>query len=149
MFWTLLGTHADFPVYYHTILLTFRPFLIFRGRWNQDTRAGQDSDKENTKREIPPWLNEACGYALSAACRTIHFLCESYTANDLVKVCQALRAEDRRPQLTRTGHSIPRFLLNKLLRCRRIRPNAREGSRLIPSPLGPRNLESSYEYETV
>ncbi|BCS30641.1 Zn(II)2Cys6 transcription factor [Aspergillus puulaauensis] len=72
-------------LYYHTILLTFRPFLIFRGRWNQETKTGQDSDKDSTKREIPPWLNEACGYALSAACRTIHFLCESYTANELVR----------------------------------------------------------------
>ncbi|KAL3481371.1 fungal-specific transcription factor domain-containing protein [Aspergillus californicus] len=67
-------------LYYHVILLTFRPFLIFRGRWNQDTRA-----KSQMKREIPSWLNEACGYALSAACRTIHFLCESYTVNELVR----------------------------------------------------------------
>ncbi|KAL2826314.1 hypothetical protein BDW59DRAFT_171944 [Aspergillus cavernicola] len=67
-------------LYYHVVLLTFRPFLIFRGRWNQDMRA-----KSGIKREIPPWLNEACGYALSAACRTIHFLCESYSVNELVR----------------------------------------------------------------
>ncbi|KAL4875272.1 fungal-specific transcription factor domain-containing protein [Aspergillus karnatakaensis] len=75
-------------LYYQIILLTFRPFLIFRGRWNQDSRIGTstaDSEKPSPKREIPPWLNEACGYALSAAIRTIHFLCESYTANDLVR----------------------------------------------------------------
>ncbi|KAL4998364.1 fungal-specific transcription factor domain-containing protein [Aspergillus recurvatus] len=70
-------------LYYHTILLTFRPFLIFRGRWNQDKT--QASEGVKTKREIPDWLNQACGYALSAACRTIHFLCESYTANELVR----------------------------------------------------------------
>ncbi|KAL4907861.1 hypothetical protein BDW74DRAFT_166476 [Aspergillus multicolor] len=70
-------------LYYHTILLTFRPFLIFRGRWNQDRT--QASEEAKTKREIPDWLNQACGYALSAACRTIHFLCESYTANELVR----------------------------------------------------------------
>ncbi|KAI9376114.1 fungal-specific transcription factor domain-containing protein [Aspergillus egyptiacus] len=74
-------------LYYHVILLTFRPFLIFRGRWNQEGRAKTDS-----KREIPPWINEACGYALSAACRTIHFLCESYTVNELVRVCLATPA---------------------------------------------------------
>ncbi|KAL4865096.1 hypothetical protein BDV12DRAFT_155707 [Aspergillus spectabilis] len=72
-------------LYYQIILLTFRPFLIFRGRWNQDTRTTHASEKPTTKREIPPWLNEACSYALSAAIRTIHFLCESYTANDLVR----------------------------------------------------------------
>ncbi|KAL4815036.1 hypothetical protein BDW67DRAFT_191714 [Aspergillus spinulosporus] len=70
-------------LYYHTILLTFRPFLIFRGRWNQNRT--QASEEVKTKREIPDWLNQACGYALSAACRTIHFLCESYTANELVR----------------------------------------------------------------
>ncbi|KAL4799194.1 fungal-specific transcription factor domain-containing protein [Aspergillus venezuelensis] len=72
-------------LYYHTILLTFRPFLIFRGRWNQDPKTTQGSNKDSTKREIPSWLNEACSYALSAACRTIYFLCESYTANELVR----------------------------------------------------------------
>ncbi|KAL5337205.1 fungal-specific transcription factor domain-containing protein [Aspergillus crustosus] len=72
-------------LYYQIILLTFRPFLIFRGRWNQDTRITNTLDKPATKREIPPWLNEACGYALSAAIRSIHFLCDSYTANDLVR----------------------------------------------------------------
>ncbi|KAL4778649.1 hypothetical protein BJX76DRAFT_366061 [Aspergillus varians] len=72
-------------LYYHTILLTFRPFLIFRGRWNQDTRTNHTSEKDSTKREIPHWLNEACGYALSAACRTIYFLCEAYTTNELVR----------------------------------------------------------------
>ncbi|KAL4912639.1 hypothetical protein BDW62DRAFT_206290 [Aspergillus aurantiobrunneus] len=82
---TALEPETDCEVYYHTILLTFRPFLIFRGRWNQDMRTTHASDKDNSKREIPPWLNEACGYALSAACRTIHFLCESYTANELVR----------------------------------------------------------------
>ncbi|KAL4932507.1 Zn(II)2Cys6 transcription factor [Aspergillus undulatus] len=72
-------------LYYHTILLTFRPFLIFRGRWNENTRATHDPANVTTKREIPPWLNEACSYALSAACRTIYFLCESYTTNELIR----------------------------------------------------------------
>ncbi|KKK23501.1 hypothetical protein P175DRAFT_0533402 [Aspergillus ochraceoroseus IBT 24754] len=73
-------------LYYHTILLTFRPFLIFRGRWNHDIRvSSQATLKNGTKREIPLWLNEACGYALSAACRTIHFLGECFVVNELAK----------------------------------------------------------------
>lgn len=90
---TGLNKDTDRLVYYHTILLTFRPFLIFRGRWNQDIQTDHDSERDNTKREIPPWLNEACGYALSAACRTIYFLCESYTANELVRVRRKPRTD--------------------------------------------------------
>ncbi|PYI31219.1 C6 zinc finger domain protein [Aspergillus indologenus CBS 114.80] len=72
-------------LYYHTILLTFRPFLIFRGRWHQDMK--RSSCVASTKRatEIPSWLNEACTQALSAACRTIHHLCEASACNELVR----------------------------------------------------------------
>ncbi|KAL2827685.1 C6 zinc finger domain protein [Aspergillus pseudoustus] len=72
-------------LYYHTILLTFRPFLIFRGRWSQNMKLSQMNGSAGLKRETPAWLNEACDYALSAACRTIYFLCESYTVNELVR----------------------------------------------------------------
>ncbi|KAL2812719.1 C6 zinc finger domain protein [Aspergillus granulosus] len=72
-------------LYYHTILLTFRPFLIFRGRWSQNMKTSQTNGNTAVKREAPPWLNEACDYALSAACRTIYFLCESYSVNELVR----------------------------------------------------------------
>ncbi|PYH87959.1 C6 zinc finger domain protein [Aspergillus ellipticus CBS 707.79] len=76
-------------LYYHTILLTFRPFLIFRGRWQRDMkmesrREGSGAAKRPT--EIPPWLNEACNQALSAACRTIHHLYEASIYNELVRV---------------------------------------------------------------
>ncbi|KAH8422478.1 fungal specific transcription factor domain-containing protein [Aspergillus melleus] len=75
-------------LYYHTILLTFRPFLIFRGRWQRDAklaphRAANETSKRPT--EVPAWLNDACNHALSAACRTIHFLYEASIVNDLVR----------------------------------------------------------------
>lgn len=70
-------------VYYHTLLLTFRPFLIFRGRLQK--KKSEESDKGPIK--IPPWLNEACSYALAAAKKTIHQLSEASRANGLVKVC--------------------------------------------------------------
>ncbi|PWY84832.1 C6 zinc finger domain protein [Aspergillus heteromorphus CBS 117.55] len=74
-------------LYYHTILLTFRPFLIFRGRWHRDMKMSAHREGGIGKRptEIPTWLNEACNQALSAACRTIHHLYEASIYNDLVR----------------------------------------------------------------
>ncbi|KAL4890651.1 hypothetical protein BDV59DRAFT_89328 [Aspergillus ambiguus] len=75
-------------LYYHTILLTYRPFLIFRGRWQQDMKmSSRECDSGGTKRptEIPTWLNDACNQVIGAACRTIHFLYEASLVNDLVK----------------------------------------------------------------
>ncbi|EAW09056.1 fungal specific transcription factor domain-containing protein [Aspergillus clavatus NRRL 1] len=75
-------------LYYHTILLTFRPFLIFRGRWRRDMQmstpqAGSSTAKRPT--EMPTWLNEACEHAINAACRTLHHLCEAAIVNELVR----------------------------------------------------------------
>ncbi|PLB46558.1 C6 zinc finger domain protein [Aspergillus steynii IBT 23096] len=75
-------------LYYHTILLTFRPFLIFRGRWQGDAKIAPPRGTNGTSRrptEVPAWLNDACNHALSAACRTIHFLYEASIVNDLVR----------------------------------------------------------------
>lgn len=69
-------------VYYHTLLLSFRPFLIFRGHW-QRKRAEQSDDGPT---EMPPWLNEACEYALVGARKTIQHLSEASRANDFVRV---------------------------------------------------------------
>ncbi|KAF7591672.1 hypothetical protein BBP40_001250 [Aspergillus hancockii] len=71
-------------IYYHTILLTFRPFLIFRGRWQQDLK-GPSQHGGNRPTEVPSWLNEACNKALGAACKTIQFLSEASLANELVR----------------------------------------------------------------
>ncbi|KAJ5979576.1 hypothetical protein N7481_006874 [Penicillium waksmanii] len=75
-------------LYYHTVLLTFRPFLIFRGHWRRGKKvpSSQSATRvHNRPNEIPSWLNEACNHALSAARKTIHHLCEASEANDLVK----------------------------------------------------------------
>ncbi|RAL00859.1 Zn(II)2Cys6 transcription factor [Aspergillus ibericus CBS 121593] len=75
-------------LYYHTILLTFRPFLIFRARWRHDMKiSSQQPGSSTAKRptEMPTWLNEACNQALSAACRTIHHLYEASIYNELVR----------------------------------------------------------------
>ncbi|GLI79452.1 hypothetical protein PoHVEF18_007787 [Penicillium ochrochloron] len=75
-------------LYYHTLLLTFRPFLIFRGHWQRDMQTslqqpGGGSASRPT--EMPTWLNEACNHALTAARKTIHHLCEASRSNDFVK----------------------------------------------------------------
>ncbi|PIG89404.1 C6 zinc finger domain protein [Aspergillus arachidicola] len=71
-------------IYYHTVLLTFRPFLIFRGRWQQDMK-GPSQHGSNRPTEAPAWLNEACNKALGASCRTIQFLSEAAVANEFVR----------------------------------------------------------------
>ncbi|KAE8354608.1 hypothetical protein BDV28DRAFT_146976 [Aspergillus coremiiformis] len=71
-------------IYYHTLLLTFRPFLIFRGRWQQDMKCPSQHGG-NRPTEVPTWLNEACNKALGAACKTIQFLSEAAAANELVR----------------------------------------------------------------
>ncbi|KAJ5152563.1 uncharacterized protein N7482_009041, partial [Penicillium canariense] len=78
-------------LYWHTLLLTFRPFLIFRGHWQRDMKMSLQQpggDASSRPTEIPAWLNEACDHALTAARKTIHHLCEAARANDLVKVPQ-------------------------------------------------------------
>ncbi|KAH1270760.1 hypothetical protein KXW98_004322 [Aspergillus fumigatus] len=75
-------------LYYHTILLTFRPFLIFRGRWLRDTKKSPSATGPNTTKrptEMPAWLNEACDHAVHAACRTVHHLCEAAIVNEFVR----------------------------------------------------------------
>ncbi|OQD82129.1 hypothetical protein PENANT_c023G05787 [Penicillium antarcticum] len=74
-------------LYYHTMLLTFRPFLIFRGHWRRDLKMSLNRSKEitaNRPTETPSWLNEACNHATTAAQKTLHHLCEASRLNDLV-----------------------------------------------------------------
>ncbi|KAJ5378221.1 uncharacterized protein N7496_005630 [Penicillium cataractarum] len=75
-------------LYYHTLLLTIRPFLIFRGHWQRDMKMSlQQPNGGSASRptEMPTWLNEACNHALTAARKTIHHLCEASRSNDFVK----------------------------------------------------------------
>lgn len=84
---------TDSTVYYHTILLTFRPFLIIRGRWQRDMKRsarGPGSGAANRPNGTPSWLNEACANALNCAIRTIRHLCEAASVNELARVCMPL-----------------------------------------------------------
>lgn len=89
----MFTTFAKSIVYYHTILLTFRPFLIFRGRWQRDVKASRQGIGGSTAKrpsEIPGWLHEACANVLNSASRTIHHLYAAAYMNDLVRVCGLL-----------------------------------------------------------
>ncbi|RJE21545.1 hypothetical protein PHISCL_06117 [Aspergillus sclerotialis] len=77
-------------MYYHTLLLTFRPFLIFRGHWQRERklthRPSTDIGSSNSRpTEAPSWLNEACNYTLTAAQKTLQHLSKASAVNDLVK----------------------------------------------------------------
>lgn len=81
---------ANFSVYYHVILLTFRPFLIFRGRLQRDAKAAREGAANaatKTPTEIPEWMNEACANVLNSASRTIYYLYLASPINELVRVC--------------------------------------------------------------
>ncbi|CRL17388.1 Fungal transcriptional regulatory protein, N-terminal [Penicillium camemberti] len=74
-------------LYHHTMLLTFRPFLVFRGHWQRERNIALNQSTTNVTnrpRETPSWLNEACNHAITAAQRTLHHLCEASRVNNLV-----------------------------------------------------------------
>ncbi|KAK4871059.1 hypothetical protein LT330_000296 [Penicillium expansum] len=74
-------------LYHHTLLLTFRPFLIFRGHWQRERNIALNQSSTNVTnrpRETPTWLNEACNHAITAAQKTLHHLCEASRVNNLV-----------------------------------------------------------------
>ncbi|KAJ5209319.1 hypothetical protein N7449_003698 [Penicillium cf. viridicatum] len=74
-------------LYNHTLLLTFRPFLIFRGHWQRERNIALNQSTTNVTnrpRETPSWLNEACNHAITAAQRILHHLCEASRVNNLV-----------------------------------------------------------------
>ncbi|KAJ5129985.1 uncharacterized protein N7515_006024 [Penicillium bovifimosum] len=75
-------------LYNHTLLLTFRPFLIFRGHLQRERNIllnQSRTDAPHHPRETPSWLNEACSHAITTAQKTIRHLCEASRVNDLVR----------------------------------------------------------------
>ncbi|EMT68155.1 hypothetical protein FOC4_g10012565 [Fusarium odoratissimum] len=67
-------------MYHHTLLLTFRPFLILRAKLNHDRAAATSA--ENLQMP-PPWLDSACEYCLEAARNSVGFLTGSCATNIL------------------------------------------------------------------
>ncbi|KAG5742734.1 hypothetical protein H9Q70_014541 [Fusarium xylarioides] len=69
-------------MYHHTLLLTFRPFLILRAKLNHDRAAATSA--ENLQMP-PPWLDSACEYCLEAARNSVGFLTGSCATNILCR----------------------------------------------------------------
>ncbi|PCG92003.1 Transcription factor [Penicillium occitanis (nom. inval.)] len=77
-------------LYHNTLLLTFRPFLVFRARWrrdgimkqNENTSTRGDKSEQNT---TPPWLDEACESCLEAARCMIRHLSGACEINQYVR----------------------------------------------------------------
>jgi hypothetical protein len=97
------------------MLLTFRPFLIFRGHWQRDLKMSLNRSKVNTTNrptETPSWLNEACNHATTAAQKTIHHLCEASRLNDLVRVSE-MSVVSNPPTNHDIATSLPRLFYRK------------------------------------
>ncbi|KAL9573663.1 hypothetical protein ACKAV7_002207 [Fusarium commune] len=69
-------------MYHHTLLLTFRPFLILRAKLNHDRAAATSAESL----QMPPaWLDSACEYCLEAARNSVGFLTGSCATNILCR----------------------------------------------------------------
>lgn len=53
----------------HLVMLNFRPFVIFKGRWLRDKQLGVQAADDVVA--TPVWLQQACDYAIKAARRLI------------------------------------------------------------------------------
>ncbi|KAH7214362.1 hypothetical protein DER44DRAFT_836383 [Fusarium oxysporum] len=100
-------------MYHHTLLLTFRPFLILRAKLKQENSSSENISAESL--HAPPrWLDNACEYCLEAARNSIGFLTASCATNILCRdikyhgffiegACYAL-AFDMLQEKTKTAH---------------------------------------------
>ncbi|ERS96090.1 hypothetical protein HMPREF1624_07626 [Sporothrix schenckii ATCC 58251] len=71
-------------LYHHTLILTFRPFLVIRA-----TLLREDSEGAGQPHPPPPrWLDTACEYCLDAARHSIAFLIRAFEKNEM---CRAIR----------------------------------------------------------
>ncbi|KAF4974995.1 hypothetical protein FZEAL_8179 [Fusarium zealandicum] len=59
-------------MYHHTLLLTFRPFLILRAKLNQENSASDNTSAESLHTP-PPWLDSACSCATNILCNDIKY----------------------------------------------------------------------------
>lgn len=68
------GTDAN-TVYYHAVLLNFRPFLV------------AEALVPNQQGFQPMWLREACRHAVNAAQDSLVFISSKFTSNEACRVC--------------------------------------------------------------
>ncbi|KAF8246623.1 hypothetical protein K440DRAFT_474306, partial [Wilcoxina mikolae CBS 423.85] len=77
--------------YYHAMILTFRPFLIFHAQWQKDHRLSVSDNPDRVEisyrqlKDRAPWIFEACGYCVQAAREQMICLSKAVESNDLVR----------------------------------------------------------------
>ncbi|CAK7214566.1 hypothetical protein SCUCBS95973_002190 [Sporothrix curviconia] len=71
-------------LYHHTLILTFRPFLVLR-----ETLRKEDSEGTGQSHPPPPpWLDTAAEYCIDAARHSIAFLIRAFEKNEM---CRSIR----------------------------------------------------------
>ena len=78
-------------VYHHTMVLTFRPFMILRAKLRQERACSRNtavpgSSSGASLPSPPPWLDKACEYCLEATKHCIAFLAGACEQNVLCRV---------------------------------------------------------------
>lgn len=82
--------------FYHAMILTFRPFLIFHAQWQRDhnlslndpSQPSATSSVEISGRQLrnrAPWIFEACGYCVSAARELLLCISQAVDSSDVVR----------------------------------------------------------------
>ena len=69
-------------MYHHTLVLTFRPFLVLRAKLRQEGASSENASLPTT----PPWLDTACDYCLEPTRHCIAFLAGACEQNILCRV---------------------------------------------------------------
>ncbi|KAL2132057.1 hypothetical protein VTI74DRAFT_4259 [Chaetomium olivicolor] len=73
-------------MYHHTLILTFRPFLVLRAKLRQEgASSGTTTGNSNSLQTPPPWLDTACKYCLDATRHCIVFLAGACEQNILCR----------------------------------------------------------------
>jgi hypothetical protein len=79
-------THVS-QVYHHTMILTFRPFLVLRAKLRHcEQGTASRSTRNGSLPKPPPWLDTACEYCLDATRHCISFLAGACGQNVLCRV---------------------------------------------------------------
>ena len=81
---TFLGT-----MYYHGVILTFRPFVIFHAQWLRGNHRLPDAASVHVSarqlRARAPWILEACGYCVGAARELLVCIAQDVERFDIVR----------------------------------------------------------------
>ncbi len=73
-------------MYHHTLVLTFRPFLVLRAKLRQEDASSGTVTNSSSLPTPPPWLDTACEYCLDATRHCIVFLAGACEQNVLCQV---------------------------------------------------------------